>query len=186
MKKILLSLALASSLSFAYTIDTKTVELNWTAFKLLSKEGVKGSFDDYKVSLNKTTCKSLTKMLVGSTVTINSSSVDASNALKNANISNFFFKKFSENTISAKIVKMMEGNNLGTIELEVTMNKVTSKVPMQYTISKSGKFVATGVLDIMDFNLNSAYNSLATQCESYHKGVTWTQVNIGFELYINN
>lgn len=69
------------------------------------------------------------------------------------------------------------------LRLMLRMNEKLVKVPMQYTIAED-KLVVKGVLDLLNFGLKNELASLAKRCESFNKGLTWSQVEIQFESMI--
>ena len=78
---------------------------------------------------------------------------------------------------------VIEGKNKGTILASVRMNGKTNKVPMQFEVVGK-KIVAKGVLDLSEFNAESARASLQEAVSDLHEGLTWSQVEIAFEAPI--
>lgn len=182
MKKVLLSSILLAGLCFGASVDGNNAKINWTGFKFANKTGVKGSFSDVKFKFSKQN-GSLAEILTGSTAKIDLKKVATGNPVSEENLTKGFFANFEGKDIRAKIESVMEGENQGTILLKVTMNKKSQLVPMQYTI-ENNTLVAKGMIDILSFKLDKALEGLKQACGELHEGYTWTQVEIGFELPI--
>lgn len=177
MKKISLALALFFGFCFGADLDTSKTQMYWQAYKFLNKTAVKGSFSDAKFKFaNK---EGISGALVGATATFDLLKVATGNPASEENLTKGFFQKFKGKNINAKIEKVIEGENQGTVLVKVTMNKTSQLVPMQYTIA-DGNLVAKGVIDIFSFKLGEAFENLAKLCNDLHEGVTWSQVEIGF------
>ncbi len=171
----------------AASIDTTKASAGFGAFKLAKKEKVNGTFKNITFKFGKKK-DSITSTLKNASATMNAMDVTLNDATRDASVKKFFFSKFKKDKKERQLIKVtfkeiIEGENLGTILANVSMNGKTQKIPMQYTIS-NGKFFAKGVLDVLDFGLAEAFKSLAEGCKSLHEGVSWTQVEIYFEAPI--
>lgn len=179
MKKVILASALFLSFCFGSELDTSKIEAYWTGYKFANKTSVKGSFKDIKFKFAKGS--GISGILTGSTATIDPNKVYTGNPASEKNLTLSFFQKFIGKDIKVKIEKIIEGENGGTVLAKVTMNKKTQLIPMQYEI-KNNKFLAKGVLDLFAFKLDEAYKSISEACKTFHKGLTWSQVEIGFMI----
>ncbi|PAF52474.1 YceI family protein [Helicobacter sp. 13S00477-4] len=187
MKKSIASILMIAAfgmLANATTIDTSKAQTTWTAYKTTDKVAVSGTFDNIQYKFGKKN-NSISTTLEGATATIDPMKVNLHDDVKNKNVKDFFFSQFKKGGIKVTFKNVMEGKDQGTILAMVKMNEKNVKVPMQYTI-KDGKFIATGVLDIMEFALNDAFKKLALGCHDLHEGVTWSQVTITFSAPIKN
>ena len=78
----------------------------------------------------------------------------------------------------------MQGDDQkATIEMKITMNGVSRVVPFAYTATPEGEVVAKGSIDMLDFALKDAHDSIHQTCEELHRGKdgvskTWTEVDL--------
>ena len=198
MKILLVSLVTLVSLANAELVAPKegcilsqqgAVLVNWKAYKTPAKLGVGGIFDKVAYTPAQKEGKNFKEILVGSSVDINTTSVNSNNKGRDAKLVNSFFKLMSDEKIVAKIVDMTSNKRVakeprtGTITIEVTMNGVTKKVPLNYSYSK-GIMKSQGVIDILDFSGSQALVSINKACFDKHQGKTWSDVQIGFDMNI--
>ena len=197
MLKMLLSSALLFSLVQANDPSKGSCELsqegafgvNFVAYKTAAKKGVGASFDSVTYSAIAPKGKNFREILVGSSVVIDTKSVNSKNKGRDEKLVKFFFGQMKGENITAKIldykaIKVDRGQpKKGTLFTEITMNGVTKKVPMNYML-KDGVLKADGVIDIFDFSGNSALASINKACFDLHKGKTWNDVSISFSTKI--
>ncbi len=166
------------------------VKVNWTSYKTPLKIGVNGSFNKVDYVAAAPVGKNFREILVGSTVTIDTASVDSNNEGRDATLLNAFFKKMVGEAIHAKIVdikaqKVKRGEpKVGVVTLQVRMNDIAKRVPMRYRF-KDGLLKANGNIDLADFNALGALGTLNKACFDLHDGKTWSDVTIGFEMKIS-
>ena len=163
----------------AASIDTNKVNVVWTAYKTPAKVAVSGTFKDINFKFGKKR-DSIASTLEGASATIDPMKVNLNDDVKNANLRDFFFSKFSKKEIKVTLRDVVEGKDQGTILASVKMNGKTNKVPMEYKIT-NGVLKASGVLDLGEFKLEDARANLQKAVYDLHEGMTWSQVNIGFE-----
>ncbi len=197
MRKIILAMIVGFSILNAANIKHTGCDLSpvgefgvsFEAYKTPSKVGVSGSFDKVNFRSVKKTGKNFREIFVGSTVNIETSSVNSKHKERDMKIATFFFNKMSSKNIAAKIIAITSDKRVrgkprtGTLLVDVTMNGVAKKVPMTYSYM-DGFFEATGVVDILDFSGSSALSSINRACYDLHKGKTWSDVTIGFSTHI--
>ena len=198
MKKVILVIVMVLGFTSSVSASTKSgcvlaqkgkVTVAWTAYKTASKIGVSGTFDkvDYKRVVK--SGKNFREILVGSSVNIDTSSVNSKNTGRDIKLVKFFFKQMNANTMNAKITDIKADKKLkgkartGVVTLDVTMNGVTKSVPMKYSYD-SGVFSAKGIIDIFDFSASKALSSINKACFDLHKGKTWNDVSIAFSTNI--
>jgi hypothetical protein len=180
MIKIALAGLLLSTISFAEcTYSSKNTKVTWNAFKTYEKIGVGGSFD--KIVFFPKSAKSIDELLTSNDITIQTSSINSSNAGRDATLVVSFFKTQNTNTIEAKVISAKEGKAL----VEITMNSVTKKIPMHYRVD-GDKIIGKGVIDLGDFSMLPSLMSINKACYDLHAGKTWQDVEIGFEIAISN
>jgi len=182
-----LGLALAPGLAVAekctYSVDPNGIGVVWTAFKFTEKTAVNGKFNTRVVS-GPTTASSPVELAKGLAMEIDATSVETDNPARNATISEFFFGKFKPNAkIQAAVAGVKGDDRQGTIDIKITMNGVARVVPFAYTAAPEGEVVAKGSIDVLDFALKDAHDSLHQACDEKHKGAdgvskTWTEVDL--------
>jgi len=167
----------------SYSADPKDIQLTWTAFKFTTKAAVKGHFNKAPVS-GTASAKSLAGLMQNLQMDIDAASVETDNPARNATIQQFFFEKFAPaSKIHAATSKVVGDDAKGTATIRITMNGVTRAVPFAYTTTPEGTVEAKGSIDLLNFNLKSAFDSLHEACKDKHVGPdgvakTWTQVDL--------
>ena len=165
------------------------VEVDFTAYKTAAKIGVGGTFDKVTYNSKAKSGKNFREIFVGSMVDIETASVNSKNKVRDNKLVKFFFEKMVGKNIRAKILdykpnKRFKGKpKTGVFIVEITMNNITKIVPMNYIFNK-GDMSASGVIDIFDFNANTALSSINKACFDLHKGKTWNDVSIGFRTKV--
>jgi polyisoprenoid-binding protein YceI len=198
MKKVILVIVMVLGLTSSVSASSKSgcvlaqkgkVTVDWTAYKTASKIGVSGTFDKVDFKAVAKDGKNFREILVGSSVNIDTSSVNSKNTGRDVKLVKFFFKQMKANTMNAKITDIKADKKLkgkartGVVTLDVTMNDVTKSVPMKYSYD-SGVFSAKGNIDIFDFSASKALSSINKACFDLHKGKTWNDVSIAFSTNI--
>lgn len=200
MVKLFLSLVLAFSVSLASgEMGTKKgscilsqdggVSVSWEAYKTPQKVGVGGVFDKVTYTAIVAEGNNFNEILVGSSVIIETSSVNTKHESRDKTLVDFFFKQMNNPQIKAKIVdiksdKRMRGKpKTGEMSVEITMNGTTKTVPMKY-IFDNGDLSAKGNIDLLDFSANKALDAISKACYDLHEGKTWSDISIGFATKI--
>ena len=192
---LFLNLAPASAnLECSYSIDTNSVEINWTAFKTTQKVGVQGSFTEVTFFGDVDNAFSVSSLLgdLEAEVKVKDKSIIHTNNLgRDQNIFDHFFAHFKKKPVLRGVIQKVNGNNLeGEFLLNLTMNQKTLAVPMRYTRDDQGVFVAKGGIDMLDFGLAGALGKIHQACEQLHKGAdgvskTWPLVDLKLVAKIN-
>lgn len=193
MKKIALALVLLYTLTQAKECtltSSNDMNVTWKAYKTFAKLGVGGAFTAVKYTPHVQTAKTFNDLLVGSTVEINISQINTNNPDRDKTLVTMFFNQLKGKTIEGKILKVTantskEGKILlnGVVKVLLTMNEKTLTIPMQYNY-ENALFSATGVIDLFDFQAQSALASINKSCYDLHKGKTWNDVSISFNTPI--
>ncbi len=163
--------------------------VNFVAYKTAAKKGVGASFDKVNYTAIAPVGKNFREILVGSSVVIDTKSVNSKNKGRDEKLVKFFFQNMKGETITAKIldykaVKVAKGEpKKGTLITEITMNGIKKQVPMNYML-KEGVLKAEGVIDIFDFSGNTALAAINKACFDLHQGKTWNDVAISFTTKI--
>jgi hypothetical protein len=180
MKKILYSTVLLTMSLFAdCSYQSATPKVTWKAYKTYEKIGVGGSFT--QIVSEPKSANSIETLLIGSSVKIDTSSVNTGNPTRDATLVSLFFKVQNIDTITAKIIALKESKAI----TEITMNHITKTIPLAYTLQE-GKVVAKGTIDLGDFTMLPSLQSINKGCFDLHGGKTWQDVEIGFELPIKS
>ena len=198
MKKLLLSIMILATTLLAEGEVHKTgcilsqdgtVTVGWKAYKTPEKIGVGGIFDDVVYTAIKKEGKNFKEILIGSSVTINTNSVNSKNAGRDQKLVASFFKLLGSPSINAKIIDIKQTSEkkkrprAGTITITITMNSISKDIPMHYIYNK-GVMKAEGYIDLFDFQASKALASINKACFDLHKGKTWNDIAINFSLNI--
>ena len=175
MKKILL---LLMTTAFLYAgechYQVKKYDLEWEAYKTPLKIGVKGSFD--KIAINAIDKSSQKAFLKTARIIIDTTSINSKNAGRDAKLVKFFFDVQNVKEIDIKALDLY--NSILTVA--ITMNGVTKQVPLK--IDFDDEIEAKGHIDLADFNMLPSLKSINKACYDLHKGKTWQDVEIEFEM----
>ncbi|MEK6659709.1 MAG: YceI family protein [Campylobacterota bacterium] len=165
------------------------VEVGWIGYKTNEKIGVGGSFESVVYTPIVKSGENFRSILVGSTVVIDTSSVNSKDKGRDEKLAKFFFGMMSSKNINAKIVdikadeKVKDAPRTGIVSVEIEMNGVKKTVPMKYSFGND-VFEAKGTIDILDFSASKALSSINEACFELHKGKTWSEVGISFKTKI--
>jgi len=193
MKKTLFVVAtlLAANVAQAscdFTPDQAGFSYSFTAYGAKDKSYVvtQNTFTKYEVA-------SASGKLLGATIDIDATSVDTSKdmnngggglwpdnlaAVRNGNVVNGLFNNFAN---PGKISGKISAIDKEKVSLDLTMNGETRTIAMPYSVSE-GALSAKGTLDILDFNGAEAFKQFAAICRSWHKGKSWSDVDITFSV----
>lgn len=172
----------ASEKSKCTFTPSSAIEVNWTGYKTPTKVGVGGTFDKVVYAPAAKSAKELQSILVGSTVVIDTTSVNSKHEARDATLAEFFFGLLNDKNINAKIVAIPSNKALN---VEIEMNGVTNTVVMSYTFI-DGIFEAKGSIDLLDFRANEALAGINKACYDLHEGKTWSDVGISFKTKIDS
>ena len=194
MRKTLFSLITLASLLSAdggcVLVQSNDMNVTWKAYKTFAKLGVGGQFTGVSYTANKKEGKNFKSLLVGSKVSIDVSKIDTKNKGRDKTLVENFFGKLKGKTIDGVVVDIkadekVNGKSVyhGSIDVNITMNGQTVKIPMRYNY-KNEIFTAKGTIDLFDFSANDALKSINKSCFDLHKGKTWNDVSIEFSTSI--
>jgi len=183
------SSANASQKSGCELAQVGAVEVSWTGYKTQKKVGVGGVFDSVVYTPVAKSGENFRSILVGSSVVIDTSSVNSKHEDRDGKLAKFFFGMMSEKNINAKIVdikadkRVKDAPRTGVVSVEIEMNGVKKTVPMTYSFSDD-IFEAKGTIDILDFSAGDALSSINKACFDLHEGKTWSEAGIAFKTKI--
>ena len=182
------SAELTPQTSCAFTQEGGLV-VSFEAYKTPQKLGVKGGFDSVNFTPAAHNGSSFDDIFMGSTVSIDTRSVNSNNKERDAKLIKFFFDNLSSGVIRAKIVYIKSDTTeedrpkTGALKVTIEMNGVTKEIEMKYNYS-AGIFTAVGSIDMLDFGANKALSAINQACYDLHKGKTWSDVAIGFSTKV--
>lgn len=176
MKLLLLSILTAGiMLAEECTYRVKDIDITWKAYKTPAKIGVEGTFNAIKLSAMPD--KSPKELLEGAKVIIDTRSVDSKNSGRDAKLVKFFFNVQGVETITAEVKRLVKN----TAEVDITMNGVTRTIPMTVDFDDD-EIEAEGYIDLGDFDMLPSLESITKACYDLHKGKTWQDVKISFDI----
>ncbi|RXK12159.1 hypothetical protein CP965_10290 [Halarcobacter mediterraneus] len=99
--------------------------------------------------------------------------------VRNMNTVNNFFKGFEKDIgkINVKIIKVAADS----MDVEFKMNGETKVIPFSYK-TEGDTIKASGKLDVLAFNTNKAWTRFAAVCSAFHKGKSWNEIDVFFEV----
>ncbi len=143
--------------------DVAAAKVKWTAFKLTERVGVSGTF--HEVSVTAGGEGSVENVLSNGSFSINTSSVDSNDSIRDPKVRKSFFGTFNTPTITGKIVSASSGSG----QVELMMNSMTNTVPFEYIASDSALVLNTSI-DVTNWNGADAINALNSVCTLLHTG----------------
>ncbi|QCX37989.1 YceI family protein [Aureibaculum algae] len=167
-----------------FSIESKTITVNWTGYKTTDKVAVHGVFQEITLGnvKNDTTAVGA---LDGTTFDIPVSSLFSKDSIRDSKLKTLFFGVMDA-TVSLTGTLNLKQDGTGNVDLK--MNGVQHKVPVTYT--SSGQLVELeGSLNLEDFKAQSALESISKACFDLHKGPdgvskTWSEVGISAAIYL--
>jgi hypothetical protein len=163
-----------------YSIVEDSTNITFTAYKTTDKVPVGGTFQE--VELTYTFGETPVETLNGLKFSIPVSSLftnDPTNT-RDPKIIEFFFEKMAE-TQSITGTLFFKDNK--SCRVELSMNGVTSELPMEYEITEDNHVNFSGVMDLKQWSALDALDSLNEACKILHTGAdgvskTWEDVAI--------
>ncbi|MCB9188780.1 MAG: YceI family protein [Flavobacteriales bacterium] len=167
-----------------YNLDPTTAVVKWTAFKLAEKVGVEGEFKSYSMTGYHENATSVSEMMTGTEISLDVTSTKTGDEARDGKIINSFFgSMINTPSITARLVSM-DGETQGKAQVEITMNETSFTQEMEWIFREDlSTFILQGVVNIPDWNAQSALDALTIVCEEKHKGtgdkaVTWPDVEV--------
>lgn len=158
------------------------INFKWTAFKYPSfndRVAVRGTFDKMNWFINEDASNIYDK-LDGAELIILTSSVNLGGSeLRSTNVREYFFSKLTP-TIHCKILSI----NTEYAIVSITMNGINRAVSLDISIDENAFNLSGTILDLHEFNLSSAFDSLDEVCGIYHDNFVWPDIKL--ELSIEN
>ena len=167
-----------------FSVEQKTITINWTAYKTTDKVPVKGKFEEIKVS-NVKEAETSIDALNNAKFEIPISSLNSNNEERDSKLKNLFFGVL-EATVSLTGTLHLNTDGSGNINLK--MNGIEETIPITYVAS--GQIVnISGTMNLDKWSVAKAIISLNEACNEKHKGEdgiskTWTEVEIDAIIYL--
>jgi len=168
-----------------YVVKPEATSVNWTAYKTTEKKPVGGEFkilrfDEKTGATPEEALNNLSFSIPVSSVFTN----DATNT-RDAKIKTSFFGAM----LDTELLKGTITYNNGAYTAAITMNGVTSDLPLEVKITEERRVVMTGVMNLKDWNALDALESLNKVCFDLHKGAdgvskTWEDVAIEVKTFL--
>jgi len=148
-----------------FSLIDSTATVKWTAYKTTEKKPVSGIFKT--INITKSTGDKTALLTLNNTqFSIPVSSLFSNNEERDGKLINLFFGVMENTTLLSGTIKA-DADKTGS--LEVTMNGTTASLPLTFTIAGDTlKF--KGVMDLDQWQITSALNSLNKACFDLHKG----------------
>lgn len=170
-----------------YGIVEDSTKVNFIAYKTTDKKPVGGTFKE--VELKYTAKETAMETLNGLEFAIPVSSLftnDTTNT-RDPKIIHFFFNKMVE---TAAIKGIFKFDDAGKCSVALSMNGVSSDLPMKYEIIDDSVVNFSGVVDLKNWNALEALASLNQACLQLHTGPdgvskTWEDVAIKASVVLN-
>ncbi len=170
----------------SYKVNQDSTSVKFTAYKTTAKKGVGGKFTTINLKNTKAGA-SVIEAMNGLQFSIPVSSLftnDATNT-RDAKITEFFFGVMANTELISGTLSFDSSEKCA---LNIVLNGVTAKIPMEYTITDR-HITLSGVMNLEDWNALDAVSSLNKVCEELHKGddgisKTWNDVAIEATTYL--
>ena len=168
-----------------YVIKPEATSVKWTAYKTTEKKPVGGEFKI--VNFEEKTGSTPEEALNDLEFSIPISSLftnDATNT-RDAKIMTSFFGAMLDTEFLTGTINHTDGSYSATI----TMNGVTTNLPLDIKITEGRRVVMTGVMNLKDWDALGALESLNKVCFDLHKGAdgvskTWEDVAIEVNTFL--
>ncbi|WP_353119359.1 YceI family protein [Myroides odoratus] len=154
-----------------------TYSIEWTAFKTPAKVGVKGTFDQVKLSEVNQEAATLAEGLKGAQFSIVTSSASTGDPARDETLRLNFFSKLVGN-INGFFGEFKDGKVL----VNLTLNGITKEKEFTYEATETGVKLNGSIDIIADFTAKDAFNALHEACNALHEGKTWSDVEIAVEI----
>lgn len=161
-----------------WKLNSSSAELKWVAYKFTEKAPVEGKLADVKISGIRGNAPDLKMLLSAISFTADGMSVESGNQSRDNNLKNFFFKKVKNaSQISGKVTSVLDDKL--TVKLKV--NDIEKDVIFTYAVDENSHLLALANIDMLDFAMTDAFNSIHEKCKDLHTGKdgkakTWSEV----------
>lgn len=173
----------AAAEACTYSTDPNQIKMEWTAYKFTDKTPVKGTFTGTQVE-GEVKADSLSALVQGLRMKLDGATIESGDPGRNLTVKDFFFAKFNPPFQMEAWVKDLQGTDTaGSLTLVLQMNGVSKEAPFVYTATPEGELTAKGGINLMNWNLQPAFDSIHQACETMHTGKdgvskTWEVVDL--------
>lgn len=172
-----------------YEYNPVQSQLDWTAYKFLSKAGVGGTFKEINVvgDLSGGDPRTIISSL---SFSIPITSIETNDPSRNGKIQDFFFGSLADTElISGNVVSLGDDDSA---VLAITMNGITQEVEGAYTL-EDNVFTYNTEIDVLNWNAEAGLTALNKECEGLHTDIEngdtesklWPDVTISFKTTLN-
>ena len=168
-----------------FIVKPEGTSVKWTAYKTTEKKPVGGvfktlNFENKEGASPQEALNNLSFSIPVSSVFTN----DATNT-RDAKIITSFFGAMLDTALLKGTIKYVNDSYVASI----TMNGVTSNLPLDITITEERRVTLTGTMNLNDWNALGALESLNKVCFDLHKGAdgvskTWEDVAIEVNTFL--
>jgi len=167
-----------------FSIEQKTITVNWTGYKTTEKIAVKGEFKEIRI-LNVKNDTTAVGALNNTQFEIPISSLFSNNTERDTKLKKIFFGVMDA-TLSLTGTLHLNSDGTGTVDLK--MNGVSKEIPVTH-VTSSQLVELEGKLNLEDWNAQPALESLSKACFDLHKGEdgiskTWSEVGLSAVIYL--
>lgn len=166
-----------------YVVKSEATTVKWTAYKTTEKKGVGGEFKT--LNFDNKGGATPQEALNNLEFSIPVSSLFTKDATRDAKIkASFFGAMLNTDLIKGKIKYVND-----KCSASLTMNGVTTDLPLNVTITDERRVKMTGVIDLKNWKALDALASLNKVCFDLHKGSdgvskTWEDVAVEVDTYL--
>ena len=167
------------------SFDKDSIEFNFVGYKFTAKTPVKGTFKKYDFKVNEKN-GSISELIKSLSFSIDAASIDTGLEPRNKTIFDNVFKVLMGGAkITGRVLDLDDKS--GVMNIEVSMNGVTQKVPMALKLEEKSdnEAIVSGVgsIDMLNFKMNKSYENISKACKALHTGPdgvskTWTEVGL--------
>lgn len=167
----------------SYSVIDEKSSIEWTAYKTTDKVPVKGVFKTINIE-NPKSDVSIEKAINGTKFSIPISSLFTNEPTRDSKLKEFFFGVMDKTEIIKGEFTVTDSKS----EVSITMNGITKSIPI--TLKTEGQEVLfTSTLNLNDWNLQEALESINKVCFDLHKGPdgvskTWDDAEINARIFI--
>ena len=164
-----------------YSIDAEASSLDWVAYKTTEKKPVKGTFKTIKVK-NSNPAPTIKEAINNVYFSIPVSSLFTNEPTRDSKLKEFFFGVMDDTEMIAGEFNINDKES----NVSIKMNGITKTIPIKLMIKdQHARFEST--LNLNDWNLQKALESINKACYDLHKGPdgiskTWDEVKITADI----
>jgi len=152
-----------------YRVASDVASVYWTAYKYNNKTEVKGEMGDISLG-NVDETESISDLISGINFTINTSSVNSQDTLRDGKIRKFFFGAMENGEKITGFVTSANGTDeKGSGELDLLINGVENSIPYEYVV-EGDQIKLYADVNLNNWNCQDAVSSLHEKCEEKHTG----------------